>query len=176
LENLEKIITEYPEILNQKYESILTPVFFAIEHNNLEALRVIIKVCPEILEQKIEDDLTPIFFAIEYNKLNALKIIIAEDPKTLWQKYDEYSPIFFVIKDGYLEAIKIIITTYPQILWQENVNKNTAIIKIAELYEDNPSELNKNLLQNIFIQQFNKKLEDEEIENLVNFVRNLYLL
>jgi hypothetical protein len=26
LENLEKIITEYPEILNQKYESILTPV------------------------------------------------------------------------------------------------------------------------------------------------------
>jgi len=56
------------------------------------------------------------------------------------------------------------------------VNKNTAIIKIAELYEDNPSELNKNLLQNIFIQQFNKKLEDEEIENLVNFVRNLYLL
>jgi ankyrin repeat protein len=176
LENLEKLITEYPEILNQKYQRALTPVFFAIEHNNLEALEILIKVCPEILEQKIEDDLTPIFFAIENNNLEALRVIIEKRPETLWQKYDEYSPIFFVINDEYLEAIKIIITSYPQIIKQEDVNKNTAIIKIVELYEDNPSEPNKNLLQKIFTQQFQKKLENEDIENLVKFVRNLYLL
>ena len=176
LENLEKLITEYPQILNQEYQKALTPVFFAIEHNNLEALQLLIRACPEILEQKIEDNLTPIFFAIENNNLPALKIIIAERPETLWQKYDEYSPIFFVINDEYLEAIKIIITTYPQIIEQEDMNKNNVIIKIIELYEDNPSEFNKNLLQNIFTQQFNQKLEDEDIENLVNFVRNLYLL
>jgi ankyrin repeat protein len=80
LENLEKLITEYPEILNQKYQRALTPVFFAIEHNNLEALQLLIKACPEILEQKIEDDLTPVFFAIEHNNLEALRIIIEIDP------------------------------------------------------------------------------------------------
>jgi ankyrin repeat protein len=173
LENLEKLITEYPEILNQKYQRALTPVFFAIEHNNLEALEILIKVCPEILEQKIEDDLTPIFFAIENNNLEALRIIIEKRPETLWQKYDEYSPIFFVINDEYLEAITTIIEAHPQVLEQEDENKNLPIIKIVELYGDYPSQFGRNLLQNIFTQQFKKKLEDEDIENLVKFFKLL---
>ena len=72
LENLEKLIIEYPEILKHQ-NNYLTPIFYAIEHNNLEALQLIIKICPEILNQKIEDDITPIFYAIENNNLEALK-------------------------------------------------------------------------------------------------------
>ena len=182
LETLKIIIETYPEDLSQAYDHRLTPVFFAIENNNLEALRILIKTYPKIVEQKYEDDLTPIFFAIEGNNLKALRILIEERPETLWQEYEEnLTPIFFAINDPglddkYIETIKTITDTYPQILEQEDVNKNTAIIKIVELYEDNPSEPNKNLLQKIFTQQFQKKLEDEDIENLVNFVRNLYLL
>jgi hypothetical protein len=176
LENLEKLITEYPEVLNQKYQKALTPVFFAIEHNKLEALQLLIKACPEILEQKIEDDLTPIFFAIEYNNLKALKIIIEKRPETLWQKYEEITPLFFVINDEYLQAIKTMIFAYPQVVEQEDINKNNGIIKIIELFGDYPSQFGRNLLENIFTQQFQKKLEDEDIENLVEFVKNLYLL
>jgi hypothetical protein len=176
LENLEKLITEYPEVLNQKYQKALTPVFFAIEHNKLEALQLLIKACPEILEQKIEDDLTPIFFAIEYNNLKALKIIIEKRPETLWQKYEEITPLFFVINDEYLQAIKTMIFAYPQVVEQEDINKNVGIIKIIELFGDYPSRFGRNLLENIFTQQFQKKLEDEDIENLVEFVKNLYLL
>jgi ankyrin repeat protein len=182
LETLKIIIETYPEDLSQAYDHRLTPVFFAIENNNLEALRILIKTYPKIVEQKYEDDLTPIFFAIESNNLKALRILIEERPETLWQEYEEnLTPIFFAINDPglddkYIEAIKTITDTYPQILEQEDVNKNTAIIKIVELYEDNPSKPNKNLLQKIFTQQFQKKLENEDIENLVKFVRNLYLL
>jgi len=182
LEALKIIIETYPEDLSQAYDHRLTPVFFAIENNNLEALRILIKTYPKIVEQKYEDDLTPIFFAIENNNLNALRILIEENPETLWQEYEEnLTPIFFAINDPglddkYIETIKTIIEAYPQILEQEDANKNTAIIKIVELYEDNPSEPNKNLLQNIFTQQFQKKLKDEDIENLVKFVKNLYLL
>ena len=182
LEALKIIIETYPEDLSQAYDHRLTPVFFAIENNKLEAVKAIIEACPEVLEQKFEDDLTPIFFAIEYNNLPALKIIIESDPKTLEQIYEgNLTPIFFALNDPcmddkYLEIIKTIIETYPNILEQEDENKNTAIIKIAELYEDNPSEPNKNLLQKIFTQQFQKKLEDEDIENLVKFIKNLYLL
>ena len=182
LETLKIIIETYPEDLSQAYEHRLSPVFFAIENNNLEALRILIKTYPKIVEQKYEDDLTPIFFAIESNNLKALRILIEERPETLWQEYEEnLTPIFFAINDPglddkYIETIKTITDAYPQILEQEDVNKNTAIIKIVELYEDNPSEPNKNLLQKIFTQQFQKKLEDEDIENLIKFVKNLYLL
>ena len=117
-----------------------------------------------------------------FNDLDALKIIIEECPKTLWQKCaDDLTPIFFALNDPcmddkYLQTIKTIVEAYPQILEQEDENKNIPIIKIVELYDDNPSKKNKNLLQDIFELQFRRKLEDDVIENLVNFVRNMHLL
>jgi len=182
LEALKIIIENHPEYLNQAYDRRLTPIFFALENNNLEALRILIKTYPNILEQKYENDLTPIFFALESNDLDALKIIIEECPKTLWQKCaDDLTPIFFALNDPcmddkYLQTIKTIVEAYPQILEQEDENKNIPIIKIVELYDDNPSKKNKNLLQDIFELQFRRKLEDDVIENLVNFVRNMHLL
>ena len=177
LEALKIIIETYPEDLSQAYDHRLTPIFFAIENNKFEAVKVIIEACPEILEQKLEDDLTPIFFAIEYNNLPVLKIIIESDPKTLEQIYEgNLTPIFWTIYEANIEAIKTIIETYPNILEQEDENKNVPIIKIVELYDYNPSKKNKNLLQDIFELQFKRKLNDDAIENLVNFVRNFQLL
>ncbi len=177
LEALKIIIENCSDILEQTYEYSLTPIFFVLENNNLEALKIITERCQEVLKQKHEEDLTPIFFAIEDNNLKALKIIIEADPSSLEQIYDgNLTPIFFVINDAYLEAIEVIIEVYPSILTQEDENKNIPIIKIVELYDDNPHEQNKNFLQNIFEQQFKRKLANDDIENLVNFVRNLHLL
>ena len=182
LEALKIIIAINSDILEQIYEYNLTPIFFAIENNKFEAVKAIIEACPEVLEQKLEDDLTPIFFAIEYNNLPALKIIIESNPKTLEQIYEgNLTPIFFALNDPcmddkYLQTIKTIVEAYPQILEQEDENKNVPIIKIVELYDYNSSKKNKNLLQDIFELQFKRKLNDDAIENLVNFVRNFQLL
>ncbi len=177
LEALKIMITINSDILEQIYEYNLTPIFFALKNNKLDAVKTLIEACPEVLEQKFEDDLTPIFFAIEYNNPSALKIIIESDHRTLEQIYDgNLTPIFWTIYEANIEAIKTTIETYPKILEQEDENKNVPIIKIVELYDYNSSKKNKNLLQDIFELQFKRKLNDDAIENLVNFVRNFQLL
>ena len=177
LEALKIIIAINSDILEQIYEYNLTPIFFALKNNKLDAVKTLIEACPEILEQKFEDDLTPIFFAIKYNNPSALKIIIESDPKTLEQIYEgNLTPIFWTIYEANIEAIKTIIETYSNILEQEDENKNIPIIKIVELYDYMPSKRNQNLLQDIFELQFKRKLNDDAIENLVNFVRNFQLL
>ena len=177
LEALKIMIAINSDILEQIYEYNLTPIFFALKNNKLDAVKTLIEACPEILEQKFEDDLTPIFFAIKYNNPSALKIIIESDPKTLEQIYEgNLTPIFWTIYEANIEAIKTIIETYSNILEQEDENKNIPIIKIVELYDYMPSKRNQNLLQDIFELQFKRKLNDDAIENLVNFVRNFQLL
>ena len=86
------------------------------------------------------------------------------------------TPIFWTIYEANIEAIKTIIETYSNILEQEDENKNVPILKIVELYDYNSSKQNQNLLQDIFELQFKRKLNDDAIENLVNFVRNFQLL
>ena len=177
LEALKIMIAINSDILEQIYEYNLTPIFFALKNNKLDAVKTLIEACPEVLEQKFEDDLTPIFFAIKYNNPSALKIIIESDPKTLEQIYEgNLTPIFWTIYEANIEAIKTIIETYSNILEQEDENKNIPIIKIVELYDYMPSKRNQNLLQDIFELQFKRKLNDDAIENLVNFVRNFQLL
>jgi ankyrin repeat protein len=128
-------------------------------------------------ETESENEIITIFSAISDNDQESLKDLIKENPKSLEQEdEDGLKPVFFAIFNGNLEALEIMIEANPKILEQEDEDGNLPIIKAIEYYDTNNSEENKNILETIFKKQFGEDLTDVKIENLVNFVRGLYLL
>ncbi len=61
---IEFIINTKPEIIDEKYDEGLPPIFYAIANNKLEALEEILKLCPESMEYESEVGLNPLFTSI----------------------------------------------------------------------------------------------------------------
>ena len=177
LDAVKIIIETKPEVLNQENKSGQTPIFYAIHFDRLDAVKTIIKTEPDVLNRENKYGQTPIFYAILLNKLDAVKTIIETEPGVLNQENKHgQTPIFYVINFNKLGAVKKIIETEPEVLEQKNKSEETPILLSLRKYDEESSDENKEILKFIFEKQFQRDLEDEEIKNLVEFVRNYNFL
>ena len=152
-------------------------IFFKIEDGDFDEVREIIKSNPEVLNHKDQFGVTPIFHLVLKDNLEFLKEIIVSHPEVLKQKdRRELSPIFYAISINNIEALETIIEAHPEALKQTSQFGETLILTLIQKYDYQPSKENKDLLKFTFKKQFNRDLNDEEIENLVDFVQNFNFL
>ena len=176
-DKVKEIIKSNPGALNQEDQFGATPIFHLVLKDNLEFLKEIIEAHPEVLEQRDWRELSPVFYAIRHNNLEFLKEIIKTHPEVLKQKdRRQLSPVFYTISINNIEALETITEAYPEALKETNEFGEILILTLIQQYDHEHSKKNKDLLKSTFKKQFNRDLEDEEIENLVYFVQNFNFL
>ena len=176
-DEVREIIKSNPEVLNQKDQFGVTPIFRVIAKGDLEFLKELIVSHPEVLKQRDPNKLSPVFYAIRFNNLEFLKELIVSHPEVLKQRDpNKLSPVFYAIARNNFEAVEVIIKSNPKTLKQTNLCSETPILYLFRNYDYKPLKENKDLLKFIFKKQFKRDLEDEEIKNLVDFVQNFNFL
>lgn len=116
-------------------------------------------------------------FLIVDNKLEEFRRLIKSHPEVLNYKDSKgFTPVFYSLLSADSEILKTIIHTDEKVLEQKNENGETPILLLIQLHIDMPSEKNIEKLKFIFQKQFNRDLEDKEIKNLSDFIKNFNFL
>ena len=179
---LQLIIENYPDFFSQivRNENI---VFYAVQIEASDALKVMIRYKPDIVEERDSFNNTIIFEALRKIDLKSFKAIIEVNFEVLFQKNSsEDTPVFYALKHRkdlkFFEEILRLVDreTIKKILQQENKIGEIPICKMMEFYSLNPTENNLKILKSVYKIQFGKQLEDDEIKNLVDFIKNLNYL
>lgn len=181
-ECLQLIIENNPDFFSQivRNENI---VFYAVQIEASDALKVMIRYKPDIVEERDSFNNTIIFEALRKIDLKSFKAIIEVNFEVLFQKNSsEDTPVFYAFKHRkdlkFFEEILRLVDreTIKKILQQENKIGEIPICKMMEFYSLNPTENNLKILKSVYKIQFGKQLEDDEIKNLVDFIKNLNYL
>lgn len=116
-------------------------------------------------------------FLIMHNKFEEFGRLIKSHPEVLNYKDSKgFTPVFYSLLSADSEMLKTIIHTDKKVLEQKNENGETPILLLIQLHIDIPSEKNIEKLKFIFQKQFNRDLEDKEIKNLSDFIKNFNFL
>ena len=176
---LQLIIENYPDFFSQivKSENI---VFYAVQIEASDALVVMIRYRSDIVNQRDFFNNTIIFTALGKNELKSFKAIIDVNPEALFQKNSSGdTPVFYAFKHRkdlkFFEEILRLVDreTIKKILQEKNEIGEIPICKMMEFYSLNPTENNLRILKSAYEIQFGKQLQDDDIKNLVDFIKNL---
>ena len=183
LECLQLIIENNPDFFSQivRNKNIF---FYAVQVEALDALKFMIRYKPDIVEERDSfNNNTIIFEALRKIDLKSFKAIIEVNSEVLFQKNSSGdTPVFYAFKIRqdlkFFEEILELVDRekIKKILQQENEIEEIPICKMMEFYSLNPTENNLKILKSVYKIQFGKQLEDDEIKNLADFIKNLNYL
>jgi hypothetical protein len=182
---MEKKSDFFSQIVRKNFPSLIEMniVFYAVNLQASDALKAMIGFKPDIVEGRDIYGNTIIFEALRSIELKSFKAIIEAKPEVLFQiNSSGDTPVFYALKHHqdlkFFEEILRLVDrdTIKKILQQENKTGEIPICKMIEFYSLNPTDNNLKILKSAYEIQFGKQLEDDEIKNLADFIKNLNYL